>query len=491
MTMMIKTQPLLSIGALGVCLLVQGCTSMKLGDKPSSEPPLPTQFPNASGSTSTATMSWREYFKDPVLVSLIGTALENNQELNILLQEINVSKSEVRARKGAIFPFLRLGAGGGLEKTSLFTRDGVVEDNHPIEPGKAFPEPLPDFTFAADFDWEVDIWRKLRNERDAAVLRYLATQEGRNFMVTNLVAEMAESYYELLALDNQLIILNAMIENQQNALKAVRLQKDAAKVTELAVKRFEAEVAKNQSRLYNIQQQITVTENKLNYLAGRYPQPIRRKSGNFDRLALSAVHAGLPAELLRNRPDVRQAELELAATGLEVKAAGARFYPSLNISAALGLQSFSMDSVLSTPESMIYKAAGEMVAPLVNRSAIKAAFASANARQVAAIYEYQQAVLKAYIDVVNQLAQIRNLNRSFSLKKQQVQALADANSVVGQLFNSARADYTEVLLTQRDALESREDLIELKQQQLTAFVKAYKALGGGYDRNVGDGGKPL
>ncbi len=471
------------------CLLLLGssCSSTRRDPLPSSEPDLPENYPGQNGGESSAFTGWREYFKDPNLAVLIGSALQNNQELNILLQEIAESKSEVIERKGAIFPFISLNSSAGLEKASRFTRDGAVEDNHEneIKPGKAIPEPLADFGFVADFDWEVDVWKKLRNERDAAVRRYLATQEGRNFMVTNLVAEIAESYYELLALDNRLDILKRTIGIQEDALGAVKLQKDAAKVTELAVRRFEAEVLKNKSGLYEIQQKITETENRINYLAGRHPQRVKRNSSGYERLMLPGIHAGLPADLLRNRPDVRQAELKLAAAGLDVKAAGARFYPSLNISAALGLQAFNLGSAFTLPESVVYGAAAGLAAPLINRSEIQAAYNGASARQVAAIYTYQQTVLKAYIEVVNQLAQIQNLGRSFDLKNQQVQVLSESIGVSGQLFNNARADYTEVLLTQRDALESKIDLIELKQQQLAAYVKAYKALGGGSERKGG------
>lgn len=471
-----------TLGTACVLLVFPSCAALKRDPLPSSDPPLPAAYPISAGGKNSALVGWREYFKDPNLVSLISTALENNQELNILLQEIAVSKADVLARKGAIFPFVKLGATSGLDKVGKYTREGAVEENLEIKPERKFPDPLTNFGFVADFDWEVDIWRKLRNERDASILKYLATQEGRNFMITNIVSEIAESYYELLGLDNHLAILKRTIEIQQSALEAVKLQKAAAKVTELAVRRFEAEVLKNQSSLYEIQQHIVQTENKLNYLAGRYPQHVKRNSDGYDRLMLSNVHPGLPAELLRNRPDVRAAEMKLVASGLEVKAAAARFYPALNISAALGLQSFTLGSTFSTPASLIYGAAANVAAPLINRSAIKAAYKAASAEQVQAIYTYQQTVLKAYVEVVNQMAQIKNLNQSFDYKVKQVQAMSDSITLSSQLFNNARADYTEVLFTQRDALEAKVDLIELKQQQLAAFVKAYKALGGGYNR---------
>jgi multidrug efflux system outer membrane protein len=476
-----------------VCLtvLVQGCSSvLHRGPLPSSDPPLPANFPDTAGTKNSGVIGWKEYFKDPNLTALIGTALQNNQELNILLQEIEASKAEVRARKGAILPFVSAGTTAGLDKVGRHTAAGAAEDNtaNEIAAGKAIPTNTPNFVFGGTFDWEVDIWRKLRNERDAAILRYLGTQEGRNFMITNIVAEIAQTYYELVAFDNQLIILNRTIEIQKNALEAVKLQKANARVTELAVRRFEAEVLKNQSRLFKIKQQITVTENKLNYLVGRYPQPVKRRSEGFDQMMLSRINTGLPVQLLRNRPDVRRAELELAATGLDVKAAAARFYPSLSIAGALGLQSFSLSSAFNAPASVMYAAAANVMAPLINRSAIKAAFLGASARQIGAIYTYQQTVLKAYIETVNQLAQIKNYGQSYDLKAQQVAALNDSISIAGQLFFNARADYTEVLFTQRDALESKMDLVELKQEQLSAFVKAYKALGGGYNRAAGGSG---
>lgn len=459
-----------------------GCSSMKRDTLPSSDPSLPVQYPISDPEKCTALVGWREYFKDPNLTSLIGSALENNQELNILLQEIAVSKSEVLSRKGAVLPFAGIGAEAGLEKPGLYTTQGAVEENLPIKPGKEFPEPLPNYRISADFTWEVDIWRKLRNERDAAIKRYLGTQEGRNFTITHLVAEIAESYYELLGLDSRLAILQAMIGIQENAFGAVKQQKEAGKATELAVKRFEAEVLKNRAELSLVHQRIIESENHLNFLAGRYPQHIQRDSSGFEQLMLDRVHAGLPVELLRNRPDVRKAEYELVASGLEVKAAAARFYPSLDLSGALGLETFTLSSAFDTPESVVYSAVAGVAAPLINRSAIKAAYNGANAEQVAAIYDYQQTVLRAYVEVVNQIAEIQNLNQAYLRKSEQVRALSESVAITGQLYSNARADYTEVLLTQRDALEARLDLIELKQRQLAAFVRAYKALGGGYNR---------
>ena len=309
---------------------------------------------------------------------------------------------------------------------------------------------------------------------------YLATVEGKNFMVTNLVAEIAEAYYELVALDNQLVIIGQNLEIQQNALHIVRLQKQAARATELAVKRFEAEVLKNRSEKYEIKQQIVETENRINFLLGRQSSQIDRASGNFMDSVVDALSAGIPAQLLRNRPDVRKAEFELGVAKLDVKVARANFYPSFGLKAGVGLEAFKPKFLTSTPESLLYSLAGDVVGPLINRNAIKAEYNSANARQLQAVFEYERTILNAYLEVVNGLSNIENLKKNYEFKNQQVDALTKSIEISNKLFQSARADYMEVLLTQRDALESKIELVETKKEQLKARVTVFRALGGGW-----------
>lgn len=441
---------------------------------------LPQQYPMASADSSSGGAPWQQFYTDPYLRALIDSALANNQELNILLQEIEVSRAETRARKGEYLPFVDIAAAAGVEKVGEHTRNGAVEHNLPIAEEQAFPEPLPDLLLGARASWELDVWRRLRNGRKAAVMRYLATVEGRHFMVTQLVAELANSYFELLALDQQLEILRNNIAVQQEALDIMRMEKQAAKVTELAVRRFEAEVLQNRSLLFEVQQRIVETENRINFLVGRYPQPVRRDAILFNAGFPDALRTGLPARLLSLRPDVRRAELELEAARLDVKAARASFYPALRITAGAGLNAFNGAYFMETPASLIYNAAGDLVAPLINRNAIKAAYASANARQQQAVYEYERTLLNAYVEVVNQLSGIDNLAKSYGLRQQQVDALSSSITISNNLFRSARADYMEVLMTQRDALGSKVELVELRRQQLGAQVAMYQALGGGW-----------
>ena len=440
----------------------------------------PVTYAGSTDTINTASMSWQRFFTDPALRTLIDSALANNQELNIMLQEIAIAQSEVRARKGEYLPFVDFSAAAGVEKVGEFTRNGAVEHNLEIDHDTRFPEPLPDFVVGVRASWELDIWKKLRNAKKAAVMRYLGTVEGRNFMVTNLVAEIANAYYELMSLDNQLGILRSNIAIQQDALAIVKLEKQAAKVTELAVRRFEAEVLKNRSVQYDIQQRIVETENRINFLVGRYPQPVGRNSTTFSGLIPDTVYAGLPTQLLAQRPDIRQAELELSAAKLDVRAVRANFYPSFRLTAGIGLNAFDGSRLVETPASLLYNVAGDLIAPLINRNAIKAAYIGANARQLQAVYDYERTVLHAYVEVVNQLSNIQNLRSSYDLRAQQVDALSSSITISTNLFRSARADYMEVLLTQRDALESRFELVETRKQQLNAMVNVYQALGGGW-----------
>lgn len=440
----------------------------------------PARYTSMQDTTNSGQIKWRDFFTDPYLQALIDTALQNNQELNIMMQEINIARNEVKARKGEYLPFAGINASAGAERAGRYTRSGAVDANTNIADGKAIPDPLGDYLIGPKASWEIDIWKKLRNARKSAVSRYLASVEGRKFMTTHLISEIANAYYELMALDNQLDILRKNIAIQQNALEVVKLQKSAARVTELAVRKFEAEVLKNQSRQYAIMQQITETENRINFLVGRFPQAVTRNSANFIELLPTDIKAGVPSQLLSNRPDVRKAEQELAAARLDVRVAKAAFYPAITITAGLGYQAFNPGYLLRTPESVMYNIGGELMAPLINRNAIKANYASAGARQVQAVYNYERAILNAHIEVVNQLSMINNLEQSYQFKSRQVQALTESIDISTVLFKSARADYMEVLMTQRDALDSKFELIETKKQQLNAAVNIYQALGGGW-----------
>jgi multidrug efflux system outer membrane protein len=464
---------------LAISLAAAGCKIPEI-TQPVDTRSMPESFNSSKDTINVANLSWRNFFTDNNLVSLIDTALTNNQELASTLQEIQIAKNEIAFRTRDLSPTVGARIGAGIEKVGRYTSQGAGDATTEIAPGKEFPDPLPDYAASLYANWEVDIWKKLHNAKKAAVTRYLASIEGKNFVLTNLIAEVANSYYELLALDNQLAIVKQNIKLQENALEIVKVQKEATRVTELAVQKFKAEVLNSKGLEFDILQQTKETENKLNLLLGRYPQEISRDRNDFIALAPSAITTGIPSQLLANRPDIKQAELELAAAKLDIKVARAEFYPSFGISAALGFQAFKPSYLVKLPESMLYSLAGDLAGPLVNRRGIKAEFYNANLRQLQSMYNYQRIILNAYLEVSTQLSNIDNLQKSYALKSQEVDALTKSIDISNDLFKSSRADYLEVLMTQRDALSSKLELIETKKKQLNAVTSIYQNLGGGW-----------
>ncbi len=440
---------------------------------------LPNSYTLKGDSTKAETIVWKNYFTDPNLTELIVESLKNNQELNMMLREIEINRNEIMARTGEYKPFVNLGAGLGGEKSGHYTWNGVSEEDAKTRPGQKLPRYIGDQVAMANFSWELDVWKKLHNAKDAAVKRFLASVEGRNFMVTNLVAEIANAYYELIVLDNQLETVQQNIAIQKDALEIVKVQKEAARVNSLAVNRFMAQLLNTENLKFDIQQQITLTENRINFLAARYPQPIKRNSANMNGIQFLKISDGIPSQLLSNRPDIRQAEQELEAAKLDIAVARANFYPNITLRAGLGLQSFN-PIYLINPKSIAFDILGELTAPFVNKVAIKANYYNANERQIQAVYRYEQVILNAYLEVTNQLSGNKNYTESYQTKSNQVDILSNSIGISNDLFKTARADYNEVLLTQREALEAKMDLMEIKKKQLNAEVNIYRALGGGW-----------
>lgn len=462
-----------------VTFLLDGCVPILRNTKTENKI-VPAGFNNSQDTTNTAKIKWKEYFNDPNLVMLIDTALKNNQELNIVLQEIEINKNEIRARKGEYLPFVGLKAGTGLESLPKYTWRGAVEDNLDKKINPEIFESKSDYNIGAYASWEIDVWKKLRNAKKAAVIRYLSSIEGKNFMVTHLISEIAASYYELMAFDNLLEIIQKNIRIQSDALQTIKQEKEAAKVSQLAVNRFEAQLLNTQTLQFDIQQKIIEAQNRINFLTGRFPQTVQRNSIAFNQIVIDSIYSGLPSQLLANRSDIRQAEWDLSAAKIDVKVAKANFYPSFKIIAGAGFQAFSPANLIN-PESMLYSLGGDLVAPVINRNAIKATYFNANARQIQMVYNYERTILNAYIEVVNQLSRMNNYSQSYNTKSKEVDFLNQSVTISNNLFRSARADYVEVLLTQREALESKIDLVEIKMKQLNAKVSIYKSLGGGWN----------
>ncbi len=441
--------------------------------------PMPASFDNSSDTISSATINWKQYFSDKNLTSLIDTALINNWDIQIALQRIQQAQSNVLFTAGALKPFVNGGAATGIRKFGTYTMDGAGNKTTDIYNGKIIPTHLPDYFVGLQATWEIDAWGKLKNRKKAATARFLSSVEGRNVVITNLVAEIAITWYELLGLDQTLKIIDETIVLQENALAIVKVQKEAAAANDLAVKQFEAQLLNLRGARLQTLQQIAEAESKINLLSGKYPQPISRDTSFFANTIPVSLKLGIPTALLQNRPDIRQAELELIASKADVMAAKAAFYPSVNISATIGLQAFK-PNLLVASSSVAYSLLGSLTAPFINRSAIKADFNFANATQLEALFNYQKSIVTAYVEVYNEMLRIKNLQQVFELKATEVDVLTQSIRTSSLLFRTGRANYLEVLFTQQNALQAKLQLIETKKNQFLSAVNMYKALGGGW-----------
>lgn len=425
-------------------------------------------------SSVTVSPAWRDFFQDSVLRSLIDTALQNNHDLKITLQELAIAKSAITAKQGALLPSISANVGAGISKVGRYTAEGAGNVGTELTPGRKIPTVIPDLAPTLQMDWTVDLWGKLNSDKKSAVERYLASEAGQRAIKSQLVADVAENYYVLLALDYKLLVMQQYIALQKNAVRIARIQKEADADTQLAVEKFEAELAKAQADEYVLRQSIVETENNLNLLLGRLPQPIPRAKNDFSQLAMPAAAHALSTQLLLQRPDVVQAEHALEAAKWDVETARKEFLPSFNLSAAVGLNAFNPKYLVKLPESLVFSALGGLTAPLINKKAIQANFSQADALQIEALYNYDKALMTAYIETCTLQSKIANLKQLRQFKQKQDEALMRAVSAAQKLYLNNRATYLEVIDSERGQLDCKMELIDTKLQQLSTLIDMYR-----------------
>jgi len=459
------------------------CRGVKTISLPTSEP-LPASFAGREDSLSVGTLSPRAFFSDAVLVSLLDSALKNNPDVGIATQRIEMVRASLLGSKGAFLPSVEAVASAGADRFGDYTMNGVGNFDTNFSPNidgnQRIPtRPTPDYFLGLRSAWEVDLWGKLRHRRKAAYTRWLASQQGRHLVVTSLVAEVARLYYELLALDSELAIIRQNIQLQERALELTRVQKEAGRVTQLAVQQFSAQLLNTQSLEGDALQRRVVVENGLNALLGRFPQAINGNQPLDGQTLPALIGVGIPSRSLARRPDVQMAELELRAAHLDVVAARAAFLPSLSLSAYAGVNAFR-SSVLFDPASLAYGLLGGLSAPLLSQNRLKAEYNQSAAQNREAHYQYQKAVLTGFSEVVTGLRGIENYNRMAQLKGAEVTVLRQAVTTSNDLFSAGYASYLEVVTAQRSVLEAERSLIAIQKAQFLYVIDLYRSLGGGW-----------
>ncbi|HMY17833.1 MAG TPA: efflux transporter outer membrane subunit [Polyangium sp.] len=461
-----------------LCALT-GCASLDTSAKVP-EVKLPGAYATSAFGQSIAAMNWKDYFADEHLNGLITIALQNNFDLLMALQRIEIARAGIKQTTGALFPQVSLGVGAGIRKFGLYTMDGSGNATTEITPGKLVPVNLPDLSLGLQASWEVDVWGKLRSMRGSARAQYLATIEGTNLVITNLVADIAIAYFELIAFDHAQEVLGKAIASQSNMLELMQAQKEAGRTNELAVKQFEAQVVGTKALLAESLLGSRQLENQINLLLGRVPQPIPRSKDRLLRDVAATISAGVPSDLLRNRADIREAEQLVEASKFDVTAARAAFFPSLTLGAGVGFQAFDPRYLFITPESLVYSLAGGILAPLVNRSEIEAQFDSAKAMQVQALYNYQSVILRSFVEVANGFIALERTHEIVAQKKLQKEAVSQTVDAADALFRAGKATYLDVLVAQQNTLGTELELIDRLKERHIAAVNLYRALGGGW-----------
>ena len=418
-------------------------------------------------STSIAQVSWKNLFTDPVLKQHIDEALANNLDVRIALRSIDAAAAYVKQGKAGYLPTLNGAAG---------VSQAHLSKNGPQ--GNVGATDVEQFQLGFDLGWEADIWGKIRSQKRAYEAAYLQTVEAQRAVQTRLVAEVATQYYQLLAIREQIAITKRTIASRDSSLKTSRALQSAGQLTAVAVKQTEAQLYDAQLLEVDLEQTQRVLENSFCLLLNEPPHAVALGALGAQQIG-TPLTLGVPADLLANRPDVRQAEYALVNAFELTNVAKAQLYPSLSITASGGFQSLEVKDWFSA-NSLFSNVAGNLLQPILGQRRLRTASEVALSRQEQALLRYQQALLVAGNQVSNALFDYHAQTRTVAIAEKQNEALSIAVNYSQQLLVNGLANYLEVLTARQNALNAQIGLVNARYGQLMAIVALYEALGGGW-----------
>ena len=415
---------------------------------------------------SIATLSWKELFTDPILQGYIEEGLKNNMDIRVALQQIRIAQAYVKQGKAGYFPSLN---GKAQYTHQEFSAGGQF--------GGQFSS-LNQYELSGGLSWEADIWGKIRSNERAFQASYLQSVAAHQAVKSRLIANIASVYYQLLALDEQIRITEETIETRSKGLETTQALKEAGNVTEVGVKQTEAQLYTAQGILIDLKNQARLLENTMSILLGNAPQEIAR--GSLENQEIDIVlNTGIPAQLLRNRPDVMAAEYKLMNAFELTNAARANFYPSLTLSATGGFQNIEIDKLFNA-NSLFATIIGGLTQPIFNKRQIRTQYEVSQAQQEQAYLDFRLAVITASKEVSDALYNYEAATEKIEVNQKEFEAYNLATDYSEELLNNGFANYLEVLNAQENALNSSLNLISTKNNQLQAIVDLYEALGGGW-----------
>lgn len=416
-------------------------------------------------TTSIACRPWQDLFPDPILQKLIQEGLNQNLDLKSALEKMNEAKASLTQEKLSLLPSVSGIANVTKNKLSQQSTYSTILSTTTWEAGLSA-------------SWELDIWGKLNSSKKAALANFLKSDAAHRAAQTELIAAIANTYYSLLAMDEKLLITRETVKNRTEEVKTMKTLKESAVVNGAAVVQSQANLYSVQISIPDLQQNIRETENALCILLGRTPGPIER--GSFaQQSSFSDLKTGVPSQLLKNRPDVQEAELALRAAFENTNVARANFYPSLSITGDGGLSAYSLSNFFD--HSLFYTLVGGLTQPIFNNGRNQANLKIAKAQQQEAFYNFKKSTLVAGEEVSNALYAYQMAVEKETTRTKQLEALTKSVDFTNELLRySSATNYTDVLTSEQSLLSAQLSSINDKVQKLQATVNLYKALGGGW-----------
>ena len=469
-----RRSPLL-VAAL-VAALVSGCAVGPNYSRPEMpQPPAYRFFEGEAQAQSIADTPWWEVIKDPQLEALIREAIASNLDLRVATARVAEARAQYGIARSFLFPEVGVSAGYSAEQSSRLSEPPQ---------GTAAKKTHQNWSAGFPMSWEIDLFGRIRREKEAAFAAYLATEEGRRAALITLVADVASTYLFLRELDLQLEVARRTVQTNEETVQFYEKRLQGGISNRLEVDRAVANRARTATVIPEIERQLAVAENALCLLLGRPPGPIERGGPLGNDQVAPEVPVGLPAALLERRPDVLAAEQQLVAANANVGAAKALFFPTISITGLLGTISTEFSNLLKA-DANVWQASPGLFAPLFQGGRIRRNYDASKARFEQAMAQYQKAALNSYREVANAIVGVKKLGEARVELETGVAALTNAAALSRSRYDAGLANYLEILNADQQLFEQELQLAQVQGEEMRAFVELYRALGGGWQPEPG------
>jgi len=452
-----------------ILLMLTGC--MTVGpdyQRPSIDTPTSWRFEEKEVQ-DLANTAWWEQFNDPVLNSLVATALQENKDLLIATARVEEFFGRYFSTRGGQYPFVGAGGSGSREEVT-----------------KKGPTPLPagvdrTYNFYEGFlfgSWEIDFWGRYRRASEAARAELFSTEEARRSLVLTLVSAVATTYVDIRALDKQLEITQSTAKTRKETLDLFQLRFDKGIISEVDVSQAVSEYEDAMARIPDIERAIGQRENALSVLLGRNPGPIPRGL-TIDELILPAVPAGVPSDLLERRPDIRGAEQALVAANARIGVAKSLYFPTISLTGALGTVSTSLSDLFTGP-SRTWNFGASANIPIFSAGRIGGEVKASEAVQKQALYAYEQAIQNGFREVGDALIDRSKSKQRLDALERQVRALQNYARLARMRYDEGYTSYLEVLDAERSLFNVELSYTGSQNNLFRSLINIYKSMGGGW-----------